>query len=107
MKKIGFLQNGSRSKRCGMSPVEFQQNYFLMFIKELLSCALCVPSSSSLLVTGQKDMLCAKSWLSYSTLIILFFNPHLFALALVVVDLALAVYTWYFKELSILIHSDV
>lgn len=52
-------------------------------------------------------MLCAKSWLSYSTLIILFFNPHLFALALVVVDLALAVYTWYFKELSILIHSDV
>lgn len=85
-----------------MCPVELQQNYMLMFVKELLSCALCVPRSSSSLVRSP-DTFCTKKWLSCSTFHRAISKSHLLAYALVITDLSqltLDIYVLDVEELS-------
>lgn len=53
-----------------MCPVELWQNYILMFIKELLSRALFVPSSSPSLVASLPDSFVQKLGLHVLLLIV-------------------------------------
>jgi len=86
-----------------MYPVELRQNYIFLFIKGLLSCALCVSSSSSSPVARSPDTLCVNSWLSCSAFNHSISKPHLLAYALVIADLSqltLDIYTLDVEKLS-------